>query len=130
MMLLPHFLFMPHELSAGQLRSAFLLHSSVFSVTFPHGHPDPLASNRGEAESLEVMLNLNNFPLSNLRHSIFNLALSKPGGSVRGEQANLTRLVLSCIEAKFCKKNMRWKALAEIYTMHSFAPFSMFNVLF
>ena len=27
-----------------------------------------------------------------------------PGGSVRGEHANLTGLVLSCIEAKFCKK--------------------------
>ena len=26
-----------------------------------------------------------------------------PGGSVRGERANLTGLVLSCIEAKFCK---------------------------
>ena len=36
---------------------------------------------------------------------------------------------MGCIEAKCCKKilkiiqNMRWKALAEIYTMHSFAPF-------
>ena len=27
----------------------------------------------------------------------------KPGGSVRGERANFTRLVLGCIEAKFCK---------------------------
>ena len=27
-----------------------------------------------------------------------------PGGSVRGERANSTRLVLSCIEAKFCKQ--------------------------
>ena len=26
-----------------------------------------------------------------------------PGGSVRGERANLTGLVLDCIEAKFCK---------------------------
>ena len=25
-----------------------------------------------------------------------------PGGSVRGERANFTRLVLGCIEAKFC----------------------------
>ena len=30
--------------------------------------------------------------------------LAEPGGSVRGERANLTGLVLSCIEAKFCKK--------------------------
>ena len=27
----------------------------------------------------------------------------KPGGAVRGEHANLTGLVLGCIEAKFCK---------------------------
>ena len=27
----------------------------------------------------------------------------QPGGSVRGERANFTRLVLGCIEAKFCK---------------------------
>ena len=30
-------------------------------------------------------------------------ARTKPGGSVRGERANFTRLVLGCIEAKFCK---------------------------
>ena len=34
----------------------------------------------------------------------FSLNAVAPGGSVRGERANLTRLVLSCIEAKFCKK--------------------------
>ena len=28
---------------------------------------------------------------------------------------------------KFLQINMRWKALAEIYTMHSFAPFSDLN---
>ena len=28
---------------------------------------------------------------------------SAPGGSVRGERANFTRLVLGCIEAKFCE---------------------------
>ena len=27
----------------------------------------------------------------------------RPGGPVRGERANFTRLVLGCIEAKFCK---------------------------
>ena len=40
---------------------------------------------------------------------------------------NFEGLVLGCIDADFCKKNMRWKALAEIYTMHSFAPFSNLN---
>ena len=38
--------------------------------------------------------------------------------------ANFGELVLGCIEAKFCKELLKtsWKALAEIYTMHSFAP--------
>ena len=37
------------------------------------------------------------------------------------DAANFTLLVLGCIETKFCKKivqNTRWKALAEIFTMH------------
>ena len=34
---------------------------------------------------------------------IFLLPLHAPGGSVRGERANLTRLVLGCIDADFCK---------------------------
>ena len=47
------------------------------------------------------------------------------------DRANLTELVLGCVEAKFnffeiLQENMHWKALAEIYTMHSFAPF--FNI--
>ena len=54
---------------------------------------------------------------------------ARPEGSVRGEQANFTRLVLSCIEANFCNQvlSAHWKMLAEIYTMHSFAPFSNLN---
>ena len=51
-----------------------------------------------------------------------------PRASVCGERANFTRLVLGWMEAKFCKeivRNTRWKALAEIYTMHSFAPISL-----
>ena len=53
---------------------------------------------------------------------------SAPGrgrnGRLSRDAANFTGLVLGCIETKFCKKiiqNMRLKALAEIYTMHSFA---------
>ena len=50
-------------------------------------------------------------------------------GSVRGlallDRVNFTGLVLGCIEAKFGKSilntSMRWKALVEIYKMHSFA---------
>ena len=55
--------------------------------------------------------------------AVAHVVVEAPGGSVRGERANFTGLVLGCIEAKFCNKNMRWTALAEIYTMHSFAPF-------
>ena len=38
---------------------------------------------------------------------------------------NFEGLVLGCIEAKVLQvlKNTRWKAVAEMYTMHSFAPF-------
>ena len=36
-------------------------------------------------------------------------------------------LVFSCIETKILQENTRRKALAEIYTMHAFAPFSNFN---
>ena len=36
----------------------------------------------------------------------------------------MEELVLGCIDADFLQVNTRWKALAEIYTMHSFAPFS------
>ena len=42
----------------------------------------------------------------------------------------INKQLLGCIEAKFCNKiieHMRWKALAEIYTMHSFAPFWKLN---
>ena len=44
--------------------------------------------------------------------------------------AKFTWLVLSCIEAKFCKEklNTRLKALAEIYTTHSFAQ--LCNLIF
>ena len=40
-----------------------------------------------------------------------------------GASENFTGLVIGSIEAKFCNKicvGMRWKALAEIYTMHPF----------
>ena len=36
-----------------------------------------------------------------------------PGGSVRGERANLTRLLIGCIEAKFCKKMCVGKLLTR-----------------
>ena len=51
-------------------------------------------------------------------------------------RAKFRGLVLGRIEAKFWKfqlilqENMRWKALAEIYTMHSFAPVYKLKILF
>ena len=58
----------------------------------------------------------------------------RPGGSVHGERANFIGLVLGCIEAskqasQILQVNTLWKALAEIYTMHSFAPYSWNLVL-
>ena len=32
--------------------------------------------------------------------------------------------------SQLLQENMRWKTLAEIYTMHSFAPFANLNFLF
>ena len=49
-------------------------------------------------------------PAAVVRHPLASRApagsrsCSSPGGSVRGERANFTRLVISCIEAKCCKK--------------------------
>ena len=59
--------------------------------------------------------------------SLYDGKSAAPGGSVHGERANFTRLVLGCIETKFCKKT-HVKALAEIYTIHSFAQLSKLNV--
>ena len=42
---------------------------------------------------------------------------------LRGARSRLYR-------RRFLQVNTRWKALAEIHTMHSFAPFSMLNILF
>ena len=42
-------------------------------------------------------------------------------GSFVRDAANFTGLVLGCIETKFLQVDMRLEALAEIYTMHSFA---------
>ena len=40
---------------------------------------------------------------------------------LRGARSRLYR-------RRFLQVNTRWKALAEIYTMHSFAPFSNLNL--
>ena len=36
------------------------------------------------------------------------------------QRSNFIGLVLFCIDAKFCKKNIRWKALDEIYKIYFF----------
>ena len=49
-----------------------------------------------------------------------NIELNFPP-ELRGARSRLYR-------RRFLQANTRWKALAEIYTMHSFAPFS--NLIF
>ena len=67
-----------------------------------------------------------NVPLELLR------ILPQPGGSVRGERANLTRLVIGCIEATFCKKNALESSRRDLHNarLYSFAPFSKLKFLF
>ena len=56
--------------------------------------------------------------LSSLRSEV-NIELNFPP-KLRGARSRLYR-------RRFLQVNTRWKALAEIYTMHSFAPFSNLN---
>ena len=53
-----------------------------------------------------------------LRNEV-NIELNFPP-KLRGARSRLYR-------RRFLQVNTRWKALAEIYTMHSFAPFSNLN---
>ena len=48
-------------------------------------------------------------------------SIKTPGGFWYFERANFTGLVLGYIETDFSNPFIRWKALAEIYTMHSVA---------
>ena len=53
-----------------------------------------------------------------------NIAGFMTGGEYRLlASANFTGLVMGLYRSQILQENMRWKALAEIYTMHSFAPF-------
>ena len=58
-----------------------------------------------------------------------SLALRTCAVGFSRDAANFTGRVLGCIETKCRKKNVRLKALAEIYTMHSFALLSNQNLL-
>ena len=42
-----------------------------------------------------------------------------PGGSVRGERANFTRLVLGCIEANFCKLLSKYSLESSRRDLHN-----------
>ena len=57
--------------------------------------------------------------ISLLVRSEVNIELNFPP-KLRGARSRLYR-------RRFLQVNTRWKALAEIYTMHSFAPFSNLN---
>ena len=55
-------------------------------------------------------------------------AWSLPGGRTAGSFSPKLRGARSRLyRRRFLQVNTRWKALAEIYTMHSFAPFSNLN---
>ena len=68
--------------------------------------PVPLASMEALADAAEL-------------RSEVNIELNFPP-KLRGARSRLYR-------RRFLQVNTRWKALAEIYTMHSFAPFSNLN---
>ena len=42
--------------------------------------------------------------------------MKKPGGSVRGERANLKGLVLGCVEAKFARKYALESSRRDLHT--------------
>ena len=65
-----------------------------------------------------VVLALSVGPRRRLRSEV-NIELNFPP-KLRGARSRLYR-------RRFLQVNTRWKALAEIYTMHSFAPFSNLN---
>ena len=70
----------------------------------PPGFPQPAPRRRLRAQDLRSEVNIElNFP-----------------PKLRGARSRLYR-------RRFLQVNTRWKALAEIYTMHSFAPFSNLN---
>ena len=51
-------------------------------------------------------------------------------GAVTARSDKLDRARSRLHRSQILQENMRWKALAEIYTMHSFAPLSMLKILF
>ena len=80
-------------------------------------HPDEilLTESRNRRRLPERWAKLGWAPDSNARKNLtlqkihaakiqLTLVLHQPGGSVRGERANFTSLVLLCIKAKFCNK--------------------------
>ena len=62
------------------------------------------------------------------------LPVDKPAKSTWGictrRAGKLNRARSQLYRIQILQENMRWKALAEIYTLHSFAPFAKLNFLF
>ena len=80
----------------------------------PHGGSDVLQEDRGPPDRL----------LHELAHArdLGDLG-SRRAGKLERARSRLHR-------SQILQVNMRWEALAEIYTMHSFAPFSKLKFLF
>ena len=78
------------------------------------------AAGMNKGADLEVLIQVlpDKLSISGLRSEV-NIELNFPP-KLRGARSRLYR-------RRFLQVNTRWKALAEIYTMHSFAPFSNLN---
>ena len=75
-----------------------------------------LRGDRGErVAALEARLKV-----KSVRTRLNNIEYFEFSAKLRGARSRLYR-------RRFLQVNTRWKALAEIYTMHSFAPFSNLN---
>ena len=70
-------------------------------------------------EGWQVAAQQHAFSIDSSLRSEVNIELNFPS-KLRGARSRLYR-------RRFLQVNTRWKALAEIYTMHSFAPFSNLN---
>ena len=72
--------------------------------------------------SAEVRQFAHGGPCGGVAYGRFTALVRRPGRSV-GRSGKLDRARSRLHRGQILEVNMRWKALAEIYTMHSFAPF-------
>ena len=62
-------------------------------------------------------------------HAVFPYTVyGGPSPALVGGSGELCRARSRLYRSQILQENMRWKALAEIYAMHSFAPFSNLKI--